>query len=166
LIFYSAVALVYGAITYLFVRFFLYLLLYLTHAGVGLFMWGNAYDGTSLMNTLWPGPQSPMNLSYDIEYATIGGLHSVGAFLIAFWVYLAIAMLGAYAISLYFSSSTIIYYLMRREVDATAIDEVYLEPSDDEFADAQPEPTPAAETPAPATTPDAPTTPENPPQNG
>jgi hypothetical protein len=165
LIFYSAVALVYGAITYLFVRFFLYLLLYLTHAGVGMFMWGTAYDGTSLMHAMWPAPTSPMNLSYDIAFPVLGTLHDIGAFLIAFWVYLAIAMLGAYAISLYYSSSTIIYYLMRREVDATAIDEVYLEPSDDDFADAQPEPTPA---PAPetTTTPDAPTTPENPPQHG
>lgn len=165
LIFYSAVALVYGAITYLFVRYFLYLLLYLTHAGVGLFMWGDAYDGTTLMTAIWPAPNNPMNLSYDVNFAAIGGLHSIGAFFIAFWVYIAIAMLGAYAISLYFSSSTIIYYLMRREVDATAIDEVYLEPSDDDFADAQPEPTPAP-VPETTTTPDAPTTPENPPQNG
>ena len=162
LIFYSVVALVYGAITYLFVRYFLYLLLYLTHAGVGLFMWGDAYDGTSLMTAIWPAPTNPMNLSYEVNFAALGGLHSIGAFLVAFWVYITIAMLGAYAISLYFSSSTIIYYLMRREVDATAMDEVYLEPSDDDFADAQPEPTTAAETPAPAA-PDATTTPENPP---
>ncbi|HEX8341436.1 MAG TPA: hypothetical protein VF624_11055, partial [Tepidisphaeraceae bacterium] len=41
-----------------------------------------------------------------------------------------------------FSSSTIIYYLMRREVDATGLDDVYVEPSDDEFADPAPDSVP------------------------
>lgn len=133
LIFYSVVALVYGAITYLFLRYFLYLLLSLTHAGVGLLMWGKAKDGTPLLEAMWPAPVDAMNLSYDIHFASLSGLHSVGAFLMAVWVYLTIAILGAYIISLYFSSGTIIYYLMRREVDATPIDEVYLEPTDEDF---------------------------------
>jgi len=44
--------------------------------------------------------------------------------------------------------NTIIYYLMRREVDATDMDDVYLEQVDDEFA----EPAPAEAAPAAATT--------------
>ncbi len=172
LIFYSLVALVYGAITYLFVRFFLYLLLSLTHAGVGMMMWGNARDGSSLWDSMWPAmrplPEGMMNMSYYMNSTALSGAHCFGSFFIAFWVYLTLALLGAYAISLYFSSSTIIYYLMRKEVDATAMDEVYLEPSDDDFADAQPEPVPAAatvtETPA-VTTSELPPTdnPQNPP---
>ena len=59
----------------------------------------------------------------------------IGARLIWLWVHLAIAMLGAFAICFYFSANTIIYYLMRREVDATDLDDVYLEQLDDEFAD-------------------------------
>ncbi|MBC7785789.1 MAG: hypothetical protein H7144_18330 [Burkholderiales bacterium] len=136
LVFYTLVALVYGAITYLFVRFFIYLLLLLTHGAVGMFMWGNAADGRPLMDTLWPAPPHFMNLSYGINFSALNGGHSVGAALISFWVYLTISLLGAYAISLYYSSSTVIYYLMRKEVDATGMDEVYLEPGDDEFADA------------------------------
>ena len=60
---------------------------------------------------------------------------SLGAFLIAFWNYLAISMLGAFAISFYFSVNTIIYYLMRREVDATELDDVYLEQPDEDFTE-------------------------------
>jgi hypothetical protein len=44
-------------------------------------------------------------------------------------------MLGAFAISFYFSANTIIYYLMRREVDATELDDVYLEQSEEDFGD-------------------------------
>src|SRR3989440_5840949 len=54
------------------------------------------------------------------------------------WVYLAIGLLGAFAISFYFSANTIIYFLMRHEVDATELDDVYLEQSDDEFAEPAP----------------------------
>jgi hypothetical protein len=136
LLWYTFVALLYGAITYLFVRFFLYLLLRLTHLGVGLFMYKQAADGSSLMDAIWRAPVSPLRLSYNPDWAVLSNLQSIGAVLIAFWVYMTIAMLGAYAVSLYFSSSTIIYYLMRREVDATAIDEVYLEPNDEDFVDA------------------------------
>src|SRR2546421_188290 len=69
----------------------------------------------------------------------------IAAFLVSAWVYLVISLLGAYLISFYFSASTIIYYLMRREVDATELDDVYLEQSDDEFA----EPTAGAVGPGP-----------------
>jgi hypothetical protein len=135
LLWYTFVSLLYGAITYLFVRFFLHLLLWLTHAGVSMFMYKNAADGSSLMNAIWAGPTDVMKLAYDPDWAVLRTLQCIGAGIMAFWIYLAISMIGAYAISLYFSSSTIIYYLMRREVDATAIDEVYLEPNDDEFVD-------------------------------
>ena len=40
--------------------------------------------------------------------------------------------------SFYFSANTIIYFLMRHEVDATELDDVYLEQADDEFAETAP----------------------------
>ena len=39
-------------------------------------------------------------------------------------------------ISFYFSANTIIYYLMRREVDATEMDDVYVEETEDDFTEA------------------------------
>ena len=38
-------------------------------------------------------------------------------------------------ISFYFSANTIIYYLMRREVDATELDDVYVEETDEDFGE-------------------------------
>ena len=64
-----------------------------------------AADGSPIVDAMWPQPDSFMRLSYETNFAALGPLQSVGAFLMAFWIYLAIATLGAYAISLYFSSS-------------------------------------------------------------
>jgi len=58
-------------------------------------------------------------------------------------------LLGAFAISFYFSANTIIYYLMRREVDATELDDVYVEETEDEFG----EPVATADTKVPSAAP-------------
>src|SRR5207237_5936 len=76
--------------------------------------------------------------AYHIDTMTLGPMQSFGAFLISIWVYLAVGMLGAFFISFYFSANTIIYYLMRREVDATELDDVYLEQTEEDFGDTAP----------------------------
>ena len=133
LAFYTAVAVLYGALTYTFVRFFIYLLLYLTHAFVGLLFFRSADSTAPLWATMWPNPVVNQRLVYDVDFLTLSFAQDVGAGLLSFWVYLTIGMLGAFAISFYFSANTIIYYLMRNEVDATELDDVYLEQSEDEF---------------------------------
>jgi len=139
LAFYTVISIVYGALTYLFIRLFIQLMLILTHKFVGLGIYTHADSTAPLWPTMWPSPTSAARLSYDIDFLALDVGGHVGAFLISFWVYLVIAILGAFVISFYFSANTIIYYLMRREVDATELDDVYLEQIDDEFA----EPTPA-----------------------
>jgi hypothetical protein len=136
--FYSAVAILYGSICYLFVRYFLYLMLMLTHYFVGLFILRQADNEARLWSVMWPSPTSLGRLTYDVSYLPLGPGQKLGAFLIMVWVYLAIGLLGAFAISFYFSANTIIYFLMRHEVDATELDDVYLEQSDDEFAETAP----------------------------
>jgi hypothetical protein len=135
LAFYTVVSVVYGALTYLFVRLFIQLMLILTHKFVGLGIYTHAESTAPLWPTMWPSPTSAARLSYNIDFLALDVGGHVGAFLISFWVYLVIAILGAFAISFYFSANTIIYYLMRREVDATELDDVYLEQTDDEFAE-------------------------------
>jgi hypothetical protein len=133
MVFYTLIAIIYGAICYLFVRLFIWLMLSLTHAFVGAGYFGRAPSTAPLWPTMWPGPQA--TLSYDIDFLTLRPDQDVAAFFIAFWVYLCVAMLGAFLISFYFSANTIIYYLMRREVDATEMDDVYLEQSEEDFTD-------------------------------
>ncbi len=136
MLFYSLVAIIYGALCYMFVRFFIAIMLMLTHSFVGWGMMKNV-DGSTpidLWSKMWP--LSPARVSYELDTMTLHSDQVLGGFLISIWVYIAIGLLGAFAISFYFSANTIIYYLMRREVDATELDDVYLEQSDEDFADA------------------------------
>ncbi|MGE5608643.1 MAG: hypothetical protein ACM359_05290 [Bacillota bacterium] len=152
MLFYSSVAIVYGALTYLFVRFFIWLVLVLAHFFVGLMIFTrHGAGGTDLWAALQPMP-SFQQLPFVVNFESLGAYGSFTAFLLAAWVYLAIAMLGAFAISFYFSASTIIYYLVRRDADATEMDDVYLEQPEEELVEAPAPVTPAATpTPTPAT---------------
>ena len=144
MIFYTLVAVIYGALCYLFVRLFIGLMLALTHQFVDIGHFADAPSTGPLWQTMWSGPHA--RLSYDIDFLTLRGDQDLAAALVAFWVYLVIGMLGAFLISFYFSANTIIYYLMRREVDATEPDDVYLEQSDEDFGDPMPHSPSAGET--------------------
>jgi hypothetical protein len=60
------------------------------------------------------------------------GWYYIGAFLIAAWLYLIFLLLIGFGYSYFWSASTMIYLLMRRKVDDTEMDEVYLEEEDSE----------------------------------
>lgn len=148
--FYTIVSVIYGAASYLFVRFFISVMLVLTHWFAGLAIFSSADSSMPLWVSLWPSPSTAGRLSYDIDTLSLSFSQEIGARMIWLWVHLVIAMLGAFAVCFYFSSNTIIYYLMRREVDATDLDDVYLEQPDDEFGEpTTPDPT------APITSPTA-----------
>jgi hypothetical protein len=158
MLFYTVVAIAYGALTYLFVRLFIFVMLMLTHYFVGWFLPTNGqpdryWNGTgNPPAVIWPAP-SWDDLTYNINYAGLKTSEDIAAGEISFWVYMTIGLLGAFAISFYFSANTIIYYLMRREVDATELDDVYVEETEDEFG--EPVATASAAAPVPAATPTA-----------
>lgn len=162
---YALVASVYGAICYLFARLFVYLMLRLTRAfvGVGMAMWtsrpGVGTPGASRIDVIWPTPTfgrlihspPPFGAQYDDR---------IGWFLTMIWVGLSVLLLCAFLVSFYFSASTIIYCLLRREVDATDLEDVYSEEADEEPLPAGTVPVPVADTGAsPAEPPDAGTPP-------
>jgi hypothetical protein len=153
MVFYTAVAIGYGAFTYLFVRFFVWIVLLVTHSFASLFLREKTPgQGTGYWFTkMWPEPGAfwSMKLPYDVNYAGLAWSESLAALLISIWVYLLIALVGAYAISYFLSVSTIIYTLMRREVDATELEDVYVEEMEDDLG----ETVPAAATPAPVAAP-------------
>lgn len=151
LAFYTAVAVLYGGLTYMFLRYFIDLLLMLTHFFAGLLVFGQADNTAPYWNMLWRGPVVTGRLSYVPEYFSLGLGESIGAFFIWMWTQLLAMLLGAFAISFYFVASTVIYYLMRKEVDATEMDDVFLEQGDEDFADTLPAATEATPAPAVAT---------------
>lgn len=79
--------------------------------------------------------------------------NKAGAMLVALWLGLLFLMLVGFGYSFFWSISTIIYLLMRRNVDAAELDEVYLEEDEQEgVPGAMPAPPPAP-APAPAAKP-------------
>lgn len=135
--FYTLVAAVYGAICYVFMRYFVVVILSVTHMFTAMGVFKSADSTEPLWPVMWPAPTGA-NLTYELNELTLGPAQYMGAFLVAFWVHLVIAMLAAFAISFYVSANTIIYVLMRHEVDATELDDVYLEQTEEDFADVPP----------------------------
>lgn len=147
LAFYTLVAVVYGALCYMFIRYFMDLLLMLTHFFAGLLVFGRGANTDPLWHMLWPGPTITQRLAYSPDYLSLSTAQDIGAFFIWVWVQLLAALLGAFAISFYFVANTVIYFLMRREVDATELDDVYLEQGEEDFLEAVPQAVvPAGET--------------------
>jgi hypothetical protein len=131
LVFYTLISLIYGAITFLFVSFVVYLLFLITHTFVG---WGmnlfgshyGAYSGVSALQTIWPQPQF-FRLAGPVNWYAMSWPEAIGSFCLHLWVYLFITDIGAYVVSYYFSSHTILYLLLRRSVDGQNLTDVYFE---------------------------------------
>ncbi len=73
----------------------------------------------------------------------------IGVFLVSVWIYLVFLMIDGFGYSYFWSAGTIMYLLMRRKVDDTEMDEVYLEEEEPEESYSLPA-SPATPPPAPA----------------
>jgi len=141
LAFYLLCALLYAAVTYLFLRAVVFVALGLAHAFLtGWTDAGQVPDGTTSLAHVWPGPRMD-ELTPVPAYAAMPFGERVSSYFLHFWVYLFTSLLGAYLLSLFVTLNTIVYYLMRQEVDAAELDDVYLEAGDtgDEFEEDVPE---------------------------
>ena len=150
---YMIIAFVYGAICYLFVRFFSFLVLWTTHTFLQL---GFAYQNRKL-HAIWPEPAFPDFFGAGVATPTNWST-SISSALICFWVLVVIGLVVSFVISFYFSASTIIYALMRNRVDLIPIEEVYVYPPQ-EAAEAACIQAPTEETPS-GTEPQAPVGPD------
>ena len=127
-LFYNLVMVVYGAITYLFVGLIVFLTLWCTKAAVGL--WTFAGDGDQTrFDAILPNPQLG-ELVHTVEWSALDGSGWLAASIVMVWVKLLIALLPAFAVSLFFCEQTWIYLLLRRTAEGAELDEVYLEPRD------------------------------------
>jgi hypothetical protein len=143
LLFYSLVALVYGAATYLFVGLVIFAALTLTQAASSAL--------AERLDILMPPPQwSQLEIDQPLSAEQVGWSGVVAGTLMRVWTYLAIAVVAAYAISFYFAASSVIYLLLRRVHDGTDMGQCYTEPAD------HPEPTEQDKVEPPAESPDKP----------
>jgi len=117
---YTLAATVYGTICYAFVRFFCHLLIQITR----LFLQAGFLRDNEKLDQIWPAPEFK-DFLVPADPAPANWSTSAGAFLVDLWVIVVVGLMVSYVISFYFSANTIIYALMRKRVDKTALDEVY-----------------------------------------
>jgi len=137
MLFYSAIAAVYGAICYTFVRFFAFLLLSVTHWSLQLGVWG----GNRKLMAIWSKPEF-RNLLGSSGLTAANWSESLAGFLVYLSLLAVVGLLAAFIISFYFSANTIIYSLMRNKVDDTALEDIYTPPDEVETEPTTTEPQP------------------------
>ena len=116
---YTGLAAVYGAICYMFVRFFAFLLLLITRFSLDLGLFGK---GQQKFEAIWPQPYF-QDLTGVLD-ATLAGTEWFAAIVIHIFVLIVLWLIVAFIVSFYFSANTIIYALLRNKVDNTPLDEV------------------------------------------
>jgi hypothetical protein len=134
-IFYTLFSAAYGCLTFVFVKFLTFLTLFITHTGIAAF-WtaftlGKGGSENKILR-LWAEPtlSEPWRV---ISAAQQSGAEASAQHLFEFWIWIAMALVAAFIISFFLTSQTIIYFLMRKVVDATDIEEVYMEESDEDL---------------------------------
>ena len=58
---------------------------------------------------------------------------SIGGFILTFWLKGLRYLVGAFALSFFVTASTIIYFILRKQIDGAEFDEVYIEGEEEEF---------------------------------
>ncbi len=118
--FYTTIAAVYGAICYVFIRFFVFLMLLSTYR---LLQFGILGDNNKL-TAIWAKP-SFGNLFDLSSFTSTNWAQSIAVFLINLCLLAIIGLIVSFIMSFYFSANTIIYTLLRNRVDNTALDDIY-----------------------------------------
>lgn len=138
LAFYAVVWLVYAGICLGFVRWLFFLALKVLHASLSWVMGGvgATADGVAKLEQYWRMPDLAQLTSIggagvpfygDFPAGDFGFVGDTTAFLIRFWVYLAVAIFAALALSFWVCGSVQMYLLMRRGVDGTDYADIHYE---------------------------------------
>jgi hypothetical protein len=128
LAFYTLLAAVYGSISYLFVRFFAFILLGISRWFLSLGVWtsGSKAQQLNKLVAIWPKPEFFNLLGGGLEVSK-NATESIAAFIVYLAILMIAGMVIAFAVSFYFSASTIIYCLLRNKIDNTALDNIFVE---------------------------------------
>jgi len=133
---YTAIAAVYGSVCYTFVRLFAFLSLWLTRWLLQLGLWAdNGSQEVNKLVAIWPKPEFRYLLGSSSP-TTTNWTESIAAFLVYLFLLVIVGLVVSFIISFYFSANTIIYSLMRKTVDNTAFEDIYMQ-----FDEAEVEPT-------------------------
>ncbi|OQA03008.1 MAG: hypothetical protein BWY69_00712 [Planctomycetes bacterium ADurb.Bin401] len=125
---YTILAAFYGGICYLFVRFFAYVTLLLSRwfLQVGVFAQSRGGQQFDKIDAIWP------ILEFFNFLGTSGDMtkpitQTISSAVVHFEILIISGLILSFVISYYFSAGTVIYCLLRKKVDNTPIEKIYIE---------------------------------------
>jgi hypothetical protein len=127
---YAVIAVVFASLCWVLVNLFAYLALAITRGVVGFgtapFGWFSRANGGApvrKLDLLWP-LGGPNTLYAWPQWSQLAWYEYFSAFMIAVQVLLVIGLVWSFLCSFYFCASTVVYFLLRRDVDGTDLDEI------------------------------------------
>ena len=130
---YGVITVVFAAISWVVVNLFTFVALSLTRVvvsfGTAPFGWwgrGQAGDLPSKLERVWP-MRGPDVLYSAPNWSELPWYETISAALIAVHVLIVVGLVWSFLASFYFSGSTVVYCLLRRDVDRVDLEEVFLE---------------------------------------
>jgi hypothetical protein len=132
-LFYTAVMIVYGAVTYMLVGLVVFSTIWLTRNCLSAGAVGEVAENVTRLDAVMPQPKWGSLLA-EAQWDQLDKSGTVSAALVMVWSRLLIALLPAFAVSYYFNAQTWVYLLLRRSADLVEYDEVYVEPDPDDLA--------------------------------
>lgn len=123
MLFYIFAAGLFGTFFYLLLRAVVFLTLKAVHGLLsgGLMLWG---QGTSVLERIWP--TSGLFSLMENAASPQGAAETVGAFLIHLFFLLIAGLMAAYVINYVLCASTVVYALMRKKVDQTPVETIFV----------------------------------------
>lgn len=122
MVFYNLVAAGLGTVSYLIIRFFVFMVLIVTYSLLDLGILSDPGGGGKLAR-IWARPEF-LNLLAS-AHGPANFTEGISSFFIHLTVLVVIGMLTAFVISFYFCANTIIYSLVRKKADGVAVGDVY-----------------------------------------
>ena len=139
---YAVISIVFAAVCWVIANLFTFFSLTMMRSVVGFGTapfgwWGRGADGDmpNKLERIWPlgGPNA---LYIAPNWAELPWYEYISAGLIGVHILLVIGLLWSFLASFYFCGSTVVYSLLRRDVDAVSLEEVYVEDDDEVVASA------------------------------
>jgi hypothetical protein len=126
--FYTLLAAVYGAISYLFVRFFAFVLLSISRwfLQLGILTHSSKAEQFDKLVAIWPRPEFFNFLGNGLDISR-NPTESIAVFVVSLEILFIAGLVIAFAVSFYFSAGSVIYCLLRNKVDNVALGDVFIE---------------------------------------
>ncbi|HBG26836.1 MAG: hypothetical protein A2Y10_07780 [Planctomycetes bacterium GWF2_41_51] len=125
---YTLLAAFYGGVCYLFVRLFAYVMLVMSRwfLQLGVFSKSEAGRQFDKVDAIWPKPEY-FNFLGAMDDVSRPVTQTIASAVVHFEILIIAGLIMAFVVSYYFSAGTVIYCLLRKKVDNTAIEKVYIE---------------------------------------